>query len=164
MSADNEYIHVRLAAADDVPLILAFVKALADYEKLSDQVAADESRLRDTLFGKHAYAETLIAEFKGEPSGFALFFHSYSTFLARPGIYLEDLFVKPELRGRGIGKALLTRLAQLAVERGCGRLEWFVLNWNQPAIDFYRSLGAGPLDEWTFYRLTGEALQRLGRR
>ena len=164
MSADNEYIHVRLAAAYDVPLILAFVKALADYEKLSDQVAADESRLRDTLFGKHAYAETLIAEFKGEPAGFALFFHSYSTFLARPGIYLEDLFVKPELRGRGIGKALLTRLAQLAVERGCGRLEWFVLNWNQPAIDFYRSLGAEPLDEWTFYRLTGEALQRLGRR
>ncbi len=164
MSGDKKDVQIRMATEEDVSSILAFIKALAAYEKRSHQVIADEASLRDTLFGKYAYAETLIAELNGEPAGFALFFHTYSTFLARPGIYLEDLFVKPELRGRGIGRALLARLAQLSEERGCGRLEWSVLNWNQPAIDFYRSLGAEPLDEWTQYRLTGEALRRLARR
>ena len=157
-------VDIRMATAEDVALILSFIKALADYEKRGHQVTADEARLRETLFGKYAYAETLIADLNGEPAGFALFFHTYSTFLARPAIYLEDLFVKPDLRGRGIGKTLLARLAQLSEERGCGRLEWSVLNWNQPAIDFYRSLGAEPLDNWTHYRLTGEALKRLARR
>lgn len=152
---------IRPATPADVPTVARLIRALAEYERLADRVALDESRLRDHLFGPRPYCETLIAEDAGTPVGFALFFHNYSTFLARPGIYLEDLFVLPEYRGRGYGKALLAALAKLAVERGCGRLEWSVLNWNEPSIGFYKSLGAVPMDEWTVYRLTGDALTKL---
>ncbi len=152
---------IRVATANDVPQILQFIRALADYEKLSHQVVASEEKLRSTLFGQRPAAEVLIAEWQGKAAGFALFFHNYSTFLAKPGIYLEDLFVLPEMRGHGIGKALLITLAQLCVERDCGRLEWSVLDWNKPAIDFYLSLGAQPMDEWTVYRVTGDALSTL---
>lgn len=154
-------LHIRSANSSDVPLILELIRALAAYEKLEHRCVADEERLAVTLFGPRPYAEALIAEWDGAPAGLAIFFHSYSTFLARPGLYLEDLFVKPELRGKGIGKTLLKRLAEIAVERNCGRVEWAVLNWNEPSIGFYKSLGAVPLDEWTGYRLTGEALERL---
>jgi GNAT superfamily N-acetyltransferase len=142
----------------DVPLILQFIRGLAEYERLAHACVATEESVRETLFGAKRYAEVIIAEHEGAPAGFALFFHNYSTFLARPGIYLEDLYVRPELRGYGIGKALLAKLASIAMERNCGRLEWAVLNWNEPAIQFYRSLGALPQDQWTVYRLTGEAL------
>jgi len=145
---------IRAATEGDVPLILQFIRDLAEYERLSDKVIATEERLRASLFGSPRFAEVIIAEEDAAPVGFALFFHNYSTFLAQPGIYLEDLFVKPEARGRGYGKALLMRLAQLARERGCGRVEWAVLNWNQPSIDFYKALGAVPMDEWTVFRLT----------
>ena len=155
---------IRAASEDDVPLILQFIRDLAEYERLSDKVIATEERLRASLFGSPRFAEVLIAEEDGAAVGFALFFHNYSTFLAQPGIYLEDLFVKPEARGRGYGKALLVRLAQLARERGCGRVEWAVLNWNQPSIDFYKALGAAPMDEWTVYRLTGDALASVAGR
>ena len=154
-------LSLRLAQPADVPLILQFIRGLAEYERLADSVVANEALLTETLFGERPYAEVLIAEWSGAPAGFALFFHNYSTFLARPGIYLEDLFVDPAHRGRGIGKALLVRLAQLAVERNCGRLEWSVLDWNEPAIGFYRRLGAIAMDEWTTNRVTGEALERL---
>lgn len=154
-------LRIRPAVPADTPLILELIRALADYEKLLDRCVASEERLAATLFGPRAYAETLIAEWDGEPAGFALFFHNYSTFLARPGIYLEDLFVKPERRGKGIGKALLKRLAELAVERECGRVEWAVLTWNEPSIGFYKSLGAVPLDDWRVFRLTGDALATL---
>ena len=156
-------LSLREATESDVPLILRFIRDLAEYERLLDACVATEESVRETLFGARRYAEVIIAEWDGEPAGFALFFHNYSTFLARPGIYLEDLFVRPELRGHGIGKALLGRLATLAVERNCGRLEWAVLNWNEPAIGFYKSLGAVPQDEWTVYRVTGEALAHLSR-
>jgi len=152
---------IRTATAADIPQILAFIRALAEYEKLLDACVATEDALRQTLFGKHPYAEILIADYNGAPAGFALFFHNYSTFLAKPGIYLEDLFVDPAFRGKGIGKALLTKLAALAVERNCGRLEWSVLDWNEPSIGFYKSLGAVPMDEWTMFRLTGDALANL---
>jgi len=145
---------IRAATEGDVPLILQFIRDLAEYERLSDKVIATEERLRASLFGSPRFAEVIIAEEDAVPVGFALFFHNYSTFLAQPGIYLEDLFVKPEARGRGYGKALLMHLAQLARERGCGRVEWAVLNWNQPSIDFYKALGAVPMDEWTVFRLT----------
>lgn len=154
---------IRAAVPADTALILAFIRELADYEKLVGEVVATEARLRDTLFGDRAHVEVLIADVDGAPAGFALFFHNYSTFLARPGIYLEDLFVRPAYRGRGVGKALLQRLAALAVERDCGRLEWSVLDWNEPAIKFYQSLGAVPLDEWTCYRVTGAALVALAQ-
>lgn len=154
-------ICVRDAAGDDVPLILSFIRELAEYEKLSHEVAATEGSLRETLFGERRYAEVLIGEQDGTPAGFALFFHNYSTFLGKPGIYLEDLYVRPEFRGDGIGRALLARLARLAVERGCGRLEWWVLDWNEPSIGFYKKIGAVPMDDWTVYRLTGEALEEL---
>ena len=150
------------ATVDDVPAILRLIQGLADYEKLSHEVVANEEALRRTLFSDRPAAETLLAFVGDEAVGFALFFHNYSTFLARPGIYLEDLFVVPEHRGHGIGRALLTRLAQIAVERECGRLEWSVLDWNEPAIRFYKSLGAEPMDEWTIFRVTGERLRRLG--
>ena len=156
-------LQIAAARAEDTPLILGFIQALAEYEKLTHACVATEQTLRATLFGDHAYAEVLIARWHSEPAGFALFFHNYSTFLAQPGIYLEDLFVGPRFRGHGIGKALLTRLAQLANQRGCGRVEWSVLSWNQPAIDFYRRMGATPQDEWTVYRLTGEALAAYGQ-
>lgn len=157
-------LKLRAATEEDVPLILQFIRDLAEYERLAHACVASEESVRETLFGAKPHAEVLIAEHGGEPAGFALFFHNYSTFLARPGIYLEDLYVRPELRGHGIGKALLARLALLAVERNCGRLEWAVLNWNEPAIRFYRSLGALPQDEWTVYRVTGEALEALADR
>jgi GNAT superfamily N-acetyltransferase len=157
-------VDIRQATADDVPTILALIRELADFERLLDQVTATEAQLRDALFGPRPYAEVLIARDGAEVAGFALFFHNFSTFLAKPGIYLEDLYVRPKYRGNGYGAALLARLAALAVERGCGRLEWSVLNWNQRAIDFYRSLGAQPLDEWTMYRVTGAALERLAER
>jgi GNAT superfamily N-acetyltransferase len=152
---------IRPATPDDVPAIARLIRALADYEKLTHTVVLDEARLREHLFGPRPYAEVLIAEEAGQVVGFALFFHNYSTFLGRPGIYLEDLFVLPAFRGRGHGKALLVELAKLAVARDCGRVEWSVLNWNKPAIDFYKSIGAAPMDEWTVYRLTGSALQTL---
>ena len=155
---------LRNATEEDVPLILQFIRDLAEYERLAHACVATEESVRETLFGERPYAEVVIAEHAGEPAGFALFFHNYSTFLARPGIYLEDLYVRPELRGLGIGKALLARLASLAVERNCGRLEWAVLNWNDSAIRFYRSLGALPQDQWTTYRVTGEALENLADR
>lgn len=154
-------IHIRPAAAPDVPLILSFIRQLAEYEKLAHQCAATEEQLHSTLF-ETKFAEVLIAESDGQPAGFALFFPNYSTFLAKPGLYLEDLFVDPAHRGRGIGKALLLHLARLANQRGYGRVEWSVLDWNEPAIGFYRSLGAVPMDEWTVFRLTGSALEQYG--
>ena len=152
---------IRPGRLEDVPLIAELIRALARYEKLESEVVMTEEKLTDSLFGERTYAETLIAEEDGEPIGFALFFHNYSTFLAQPGIYLEDLFVKPERRGGGVGRALLQRLAQLAVDRGCGRLEWSVLDWNVDAIHFYERLGAKPNAEWTVYRLAGDALHRV---
>jgi GNAT superfamily N-acetyltransferase len=147
----------------DVQVILELIRALAEYERLAHLVTATEERLRETLFGTHRAAEVVIAYWDDECAGFALFFPNYSTFLAQSGIYLEDLYVKPQFRGRGIGFALLKHLGALAVERCCGRMEWHVLDWNQPSIDFYQRLGAVPMDDWTRYRLTGEALEKLGR-
>ena len=154
-------VTLRAATSADIPQILAFIEGLAAYEKLSHACVATEDSLRQSLFGPRPYAEVILAEFDGQPAGFALFFHNYSTFRARPGIYLEDLYVLPEHRGRGAGKALLRELARLAVERGCARLEWSVLDWNEPAIQFYKSLGAEPQEEWTIFRVTDEALTRL---
>lgn len=152
---------IRDATEKDTALILSFVRELADYEKLSHEVIAEEDELRNQLFGERPAAEVLIAECGGEPAGFALFFPNFSTFVGKPGLYLEDLFVRPEHRGNGIGKALLVRLAQIARERDYGRMEWSVLDWNAPSIAFYKSLGAVPMDEWTVYRLTGDALATL---
>jgi len=154
-------LRIDAATECDVSTILILIKALAEYERMSGEMIADEAALRASLFGHPPAAEAVIARAGAEPVGFALWFHNYSTFLGRRGLYLEDLFVMPEWRGRGVGRALLTHLARIAVERGCGRMEWSVLNWNQPAIRFYRSLDAKPMDEWTVYRLTGEALVRL---
>ena len=154
-------ILVREASAADVALILSFIRELAEYERLSHEVVATEDGLRESLFGERPYAEVLIAEHDGSPAGFALFFHNYSTFLGRPGIYLEDLYVRPEFRGAGTGKKLLVRLARLARSRGCGRLEWWVLDWNEPSIGFYEKLGAVPMDDWTVYRVSGPALEDL---
>ena len=153
-------LRIAPALESDVPVILDFIRQLADYEKLSGEVAATEESLRDTLFGARPYAEVLIAYWEEMPVGVALFFHNYSTFLAKPGIYLEDLFVNPAARGKGIGKALLTRLAELALERGCGRVEWAVLDWNAPSIEFYQRMGARAMDEWTTFRLTGASLEQ----
>ena len=150
----------RFAEPTDVPLILEFIRALADYEKLLDQVVATEDVLREWIFQRKK-AEVLFALEDGKEIGFALFFHNFSTFLGRAGLYLEDLFVIPECRDRGYGKAILRELARIAVERGCGRLEWWCLDWNRPSIDFYRSLGAEPMDEWTVYRLAGDTLKQL---
>ena len=147
----------------DVPLILRLIKGLADYEKLAHEVRATEESLRATLFGPHPAAEVVIAYAAAEPVGFALFFHNYSTFLGKRGLYLEDLFVVPEWRGRGAGRALLTHLAKIADERGCGRFEWAVLDWNEPAIGFYTSLGAQPMHEWTVFRVSGDALSTLAK-
>ena len=154
-------LEIRAATEDDVPLILSLVKELAEYERLSHQVVATEEVLRDSLFGERRVAEVLIGLHGGEPAGFALFFHNFSTFLGKPGIYLEDLYVRPRYRGMGLGKALLARLAKLAKERGCGRLEWWVLDWSEPAIRFYKALGAVPMEDWTVYRLAGESLDEL---
>jgi GNAT superfamily N-acetyltransferase len=154
---------IREATEADVPLVLQFIRDLAEYERLAERVVATEEGLRRTLFGSPRFAEVLIAEEGGAPAGFALFFHNYSTFLGQPGIYLEDLFVREEMRGRGIGKALLARLARLARERGCGRVEWAVLDWNAPSIAFYRSIGAVSLDDWKIMRLTGDALIEMAK-
>ena len=151
---------IRFATDADTAIILGFIKALAEYEKMSDLVVADEALLREWIFEKKK-AEVIFAVEDGKEVGFALFFHNFSTFLGRAGIYLEDLFVLPEYRGRGHGKSLIRELAKIAVERGCGRLEWVCLDWNQPSIDFYRSCGAAPMDEWTVYRLTGETLKAM---
>lgn len=153
---------IRMAVRQDVPLILDFIHRLAAYEHLENEVVATEALLEEWLFDKEK-AEVLIGEENGTPVGFALYFHNFSTFLGRAGIYLEDLFVLEEYRGRGYGKALLRRLAQIALERGCGRLEWCCLDWNQPSIDFYRSLGAVPMSDWTIYRLTGETLNNMAK-
>jgi GNAT superfamily N-acetyltransferase len=152
---------IRTAGEQDVPLVLGFIRKLAEYEKLSHAVTATESDIHASLFGPRPVAEAVLAWWGNEPAGLALFFHNFSTFLGKPGLYLEDLFVEPAFRGKGIGKALLAHLAALAVERGCGRFEWSVLDWNTPAIDFYKSLGAEPLNEWTIHRLTGAALESL---
>ncbi|MBB4614438.1 GNAT family N-acetyltransferase [Novosphingobium taihuense] len=155
-------ISIRAASAADISLIAELIRALAEYEKLAHEVRFDEAVLEAKLFGPRPYAEVIIGEIDGKAQGFALFFHNFSTFEGKPGIYLEDLFVKPEARGSGLGKALLSHLAALAVERDCARLEWSVLDWNEPAIGFYRSLGARFMDEWTVMRVDGPALQQLG--
>jgi GNAT superfamily N-acetyltransferase len=157
----SDRITIRPATEHDVSAILAFIRALAQYEHLEHEVVATEDSLRRTLFGARAHAEVVFACVNDEPHGFALFFHNYSTFLGKPGIYLEDLFVRPEARGRGLGKLLLTWLAKTAVERDCGRLEWAVLDWNEPSINFYKSLGAVHKHEWQIFRLTGAALTDL---
>jgi GNAT superfamily N-acetyltransferase len=152
---------IRPATTADVPAIVQLIRDLADYERLADKVVLKESDLREHLFGRRPYCEVLLAEEGGTVVGFALFFHNYSTFLGKPGIYLEDLFVKPEHRVKGHGKGLLVALARLALERDCGRIEWSVLNWNEPSIQFYLRLDARRMDEWTVYRLSGEPLTRL---
>lgn len=152
---------IRSATPADVPMIAKLIRDLAEYEKLAHACVLQESDLHTHLFGVRKYAEVLVVEDAGGVVGFALFFHNYSTFRAKPGIYLEDLFVIPEARGKGYGKALLRALAKLAVERDCSRVEWSVLNWNKPSIEFYEALGAKPMDEWTVYRLTDEALTKL---
>ncbi len=154
---------IRAARGDDLDTIIALIRGLAEYEREPDAVTLDREELRHNLFGPRPYAEVLLADTDaGETAGFALFFHNFSTWLGKPGIWLEDLFVEPAYRGQGFGKALLLTVAGIAVERGCGRFEWAVLDWNEPAIAFYRSLGAEAMDEWTIYRVTGQALQRLG--
>ena len=158
MSVD---IRITLATEDDLPLIISFIEALAEYEKLRDECIATEERLRATLFTDQPAAEVLIAWLDDKPAGFALFFHTYSTFLAQRGVFLEDLFVSPEARGAGVGRALLAALARIAVDRECGRMEWSVLDWNELAIGFYRRLDARSMDEWTAFRLTGEPLRSL---
>jgi len=154
-------IHIEPASETDIPLIYSFIKEFAEYVRLSHEVAATEETLCATLFGSKRYAEVILARLDDQPVGFAIFFHNFSTFLGKPGLYLEDLFVKPEVRGKGIGKALLIYLARLAVERGCGRFEWSVLDWNESAIEFYKRLGAVPLEDVTVFRLTAESLKRL---
>jgi GNAT superfamily N-acetyltransferase len=158
---DARSVAIRPSHIEDAPLILAFIKELAEYERLAHTVVATEESLRQTLFGPRPAAEVLLAEIGGEPAGLALFFANYSTFMGRAGIYLEDLYVRPKFRGRGAGKALLRQIAKLAVERGCGRMEWAVLDWNEPSIQFYKSLGAQSLDDWTTYRLSGDAINKL---
>lgn len=156
-------LSIRPATRTDTPLIAQFIRDLAEYERLAHEVRFDEALLGDRLFGPRPYAEVLIGEIDGAPQGFALFFHNFSTFEGKPGIYLEDLFVRPEARGSGLGKALLKRLAALAVERDCARLEWSVLDWNEPSIQFYKALGAKAMDEWTIYRVDGDALGNLAK-
>lgn len=157
-------LSIAAAQQRDLPVILSFIRKLAEYEKLLDAVTATEETLRESLFGARPAAEVLLAYWQGEAAGIAIFFHNFSTFLGRPGIYLEDLFVEPAHRGKGIGKALLVHLAGLAKQRGCGRLEWSVLDWNTPSIEFYKRLGAVPLEDWTIFRVTGEALDALAKR
>jgi GNAT superfamily N-acetyltransferase len=154
-------IELRFADVKDVPLILNLIKGIAAYENLTQEVIATEELLKDNLFGKRRTAEVILAYYKNESAGFALFFHNFSTFIGKPGIYLEDLFVKSELRGKGIGKILLSYLGKLAIERDCGRIEWSVLDWNEPAIQFYKKLGAKPMDEWTVFRIDGSSINKL---
>ena len=160
----RDEITIRMADPTDLPVILAFIESLAEYERLRDACVATEEKLRETLFGDRPAAEVIIARIGGRPMGFALFFHNYSTFLAQKGLFLEDLFVKPDARGRGVGDALLAALAQIALDRDCGRLEWSVLDWNDLAIGFYKRIGAKPMDEWTTFRLTGPSLRELASR
>ncbi len=152
------------ASPGDVPDVLAMVRELAEFEHLLHEVVATEERITEALFGPKPFVEVLIARVGSDIAGFALFFHNYSTFMGRPGIYLEDLYVRPAYRGHGCGKALLAHVARLAVERGCGRFEWSVLDWNQRAVDFYQALGARPMNDWTIMRVTGEALEKMGQR
>jgi len=159
----SNVLDISPAQPADVPEILALIRGLAQYEKLEHECIATEQQLQQSLFGERPVAEAVIARYQGAPAGFALFFHNFSTFLARPGLYLEDLFVKPEFRSHGIGKALLKHLARLAVQRGCGRFEWSVLDWNRPARDFYESLGAKPMSDWIVHRVSGEALAKLAQ-
>ncbi len=161
--SDNSILSIRFASKNDIPAILQFIRDLAEFEKLSDEVIATTESLEATLFGNTKYAEVIIGERNGEAITFALFFHNYSTFLAKPGLYLEDLFVKPDYRSLGIGKHMLAFLARTAIDRGCGRFEWSVLDWNTRAIDFYKSLGAIPLSDWTVYRMTGNSLANLAK-
>lgn len=156
-------MEIIFAERKDTEIILSFIRELADYEKMLNEVVADPAALEYWLFDEKK-AEVIFAVENGEKIGFALFFHNFSTFLGRAGIYLEDLYVKPQFRGKGYGKALLTELARIAVERGCGRLEWWCLDWNKPSIDFYRSMGAVPMDDWTVYRISGKTLTELGTR
>jgi len=156
-------ISIRQARPDDLPLIAALIRELADYEHLAHEVRFDEQVLARNLFGDRPFAEVLIGEVGGQAQGFALFFHNFSTFEGKPGIYLEDLFVRPAARGSGLGKALLKHIAKLAVARECARLEWWVLDWNEPAIGFYRALGAKPMDDWTVMRIDGAALVDLAK-
>jgi len=156
-------VRIRPATIDDTSLILTLIRGLADYERLAHEAVVTEADIRESLFGERPAAEVLLAEVGNEAAGFALFFHNYSTFLGRRGLYLEDLFVFPAYRGQGIGLALMRRLARLAIERQCGRFEWWVLDWNESAIDFYQRLGARAMSDWTVYRLTGEPLARLAR-
>jgi len=158
---DTDLLSIRPARAEDVPLIQALIHELAVYEKLEHEAVASEADLHAALFGPQPVAEVLVAEYAGQPAGMALFFINFSTFLGKPGLYLEDLFVRPQFRGRGIGRRLMASLARIAVERGYGRFEWSVLDWNTPAIEFYRSLGAVPMDEWTVQRVSGPALAAL---
>lgn len=160
-SASIPNFRIKETAPQDVPLILSFIKELAEYERLSQSVVVTEDALRDALFGERPYAEALIGYYEDAPVCFALFFHNLSTFAGRPGLYLEDLYVRPEMRGRGFGRAVLRHLAQVARARGCARMEWAVLDWNEPAIRFYKGLGARPMDDWTVFRLTDEALDKL---
>ncbi|ARC87119.1 GNAT family N-acetyltransferase [Clostridium argentinense] len=160
MNTKVKDFNLRFAEEKDIPLVLEFIKELADYEKLLHEVVATEEILKESLFERKV-AEVVIGEYEGKPVGFALFFHNFSTFLGRPGIYLEDLYVKPEVRGKGFGKILLSFLAKLAVDRKCGRLDWWCLDWNEPSIKFYKQLGAVPMDEWTVYRVHNEALSEL---
>ena len=154
-------LQIRKATEADVPLIAWFIRQLADYERMLDETVMTEEILRESLFGSRASAEVVLGYYQDKPVGFAVFFHNFSTFLGRPGLYLEDLFVIPEMRGKGFGRALLVHLAKIARERNCGRFEWTVLDWNESAIQFYKNLGAIPMNEWMIFRVTGEALDRL---
>jgi GNAT superfamily N-acetyltransferase len=159
----RDRVTIRPATPADVPLILTFIRELAEYEKLAGEVVAREADFHEALFGARPIIEAVIASVEGEPVGYAVFFPNFSTFLGKPGLYLEDLYVRPQARGLGAGRALLEHLAQIAVERGWGRFEWAVLDWNEPSIAFYKRMGARPMDEWTIFRLTGENLRKLAR-
>lgn len=163
ISTKLKNLTIRDGTEADIRLILSFIRELAEYEKLLHEVVADESTLKESLFGKRKVAEVIIGEWNEEPVSFALYFHNFSTFLGRPGLYLEDLYVKPEFRGKGIGKVMLSYLAKIAIDRNCGRFEWWVLDWNKPALNFYRSIGAVSMDEWTVQRVTGKALEDLAK-
>lgn len=163
MTTEAPGLTLRFGGESDVALILQFIRELAEYERLAHDVVATEETLRASLFGEPRRAEVVLAERGGEPAGFALFFHNFSTFVGRPGLYLEDLFVRPAFRGHGIGRELLACLARVAVERDCGRFEWAVLDWNEPAIGFYKALGARPMNDWKVFRIDGDALLKLAR-
>lgn len=163
MESDTYPFEIHFVQPEETSIIFAFIRELAEYECLSDKVISTEADIREALFGKRPSAEALLAFFQDQPVGFALFFTTFSTFVGRPGLYLEDIYVRPEMRGKGCGHALLVRLAQIAQARRCGRMEWSVLNWNHPSIAFYEKLGAVPMNEWTVYRLTGEKLAALAK-